>query len=650
MTQVSSKLSVAQATDPVIAASAVRRLAGASLILPRSEFDLAVAEDRARIVSFGGTAGIYQAGQLFQIVGEAGVRSWLIGIGADNASIAAASHARTVILPSGASVVLAGDANVVIPVSGAPGNGIGAIGDLAIDVAGSNYYTKTGTAVWSAPTAIFPGVGGAGGSALPTIVAFSTTIPLDGVKVMTASPRDIVGPTVFNAGATKVAGAQCVVKLAANGTNTPTFPGMTEWGGSAGWINAVGTINTITFWYDGGTVYFSVMQNGSAPLTIPVPVAAVKATVGANPQVSVSFSAALGTPVPEAAKLTLTTTPAAGGTVTETMTAIAVAGSTLTLQPSRPVTAGDVSLLSYDPSQGLLANRMVDTAGNPLFGWQGLSIIVSSFLGALDGFANTPSIALSVSRRLLSSYTGPIIQVATVNSGGTPVDIGFDASGNITGLPGGTIYLHKLYDQSGNGRHFTFGGSIFRPAMVPITVAGQTRYVVLPNNTTFTASFVPNGTFVSSTGNGSLSGVFAVPSGATARWMFDSASGATVNTSRMFAVNTTFGWDGGYAGGTPTWTKTTFEGETTLHQLSNLREPTQSTLIVDNATIGVVTGLSGNVYTAQTAAENHFLFCQLSGGLQWTAQFGELIFFPSLMSGASRTALSANQKAYFGTP
>lgn len=84
----------------------------------------------------------------------------------------------------------------------------------------------------------------------------------------------------------------------------------------------------------------------------------------------------------------------------------------------------------------------------------------AAFVGVLDGYATGLGGAYSVSRRLLSSYTGALIRVRR-DSDGTEADIGFDADGLLdvnallafSGL--GSAYVVTIYDQSGLGRHVT---------------------------------------------------------------------------------------------------------------------------------------------------------------------------------------------------
>lgn len=87
--------------------------------------------------------------------------------------------------------------------------------------------------------------------------------------------------------------------------------------------------------------------------------------------------------------------------------------------------------------------------------------IKKGFTGSLDRYTPDIATATSVSRRLLSSYTGPLIRV--VNSGtSAETDIGFadngwlDETALLAARTGAEVlYVKTIYDQSGNGRHRT---------------------------------------------------------------------------------------------------------------------------------------------------------------------------------------------------
>jgi len=143
MPNVSSSLGTSQDYIPAINPSQIGKMAGVHMVFSTLvALNLAVVAERGNITA---TSPIYAAGQLFSIAAEpAGVRrAWFIG------GSAAASHARTVVLPSGFSIILAADANTVLSTTGVPAGGTGADGDIAIDVAANLYYLKAAGA-WGA--------------------------------------------------------------------------------------------------------------------------------------------------------------------------------------------------------------------------------------------------------------------------------------------------------------------------------------------------------------------------------------------------------------------------------------------------------------------------------------------------------------------
>jgi hypothetical protein len=491
-----------------------------------------------------------------------------------------------------------------------------------------------------------PGGGGAG-----VAVAFSAAIPLDGNKYMTPTPQDIVSATAFSVSGTPVIGGQCTVKLAANGVITPTFTGMTEWGGSAGWNATAGAINTIVFWFDGWTTYYAITQNSNAPITVPVPSAAVKSGTVAPSQLDITLTAAINTgAVPEASKFALVT--ANGGAQVDTVTGVSLPNSTtVRLVTNRAATPGDVTSVSYDPTRGLLAQRMVDVAGNLLFAWSNMSVAVQSFIGILDGFGQTSSFALSVNRRLRTGYVGPIIRVSTSATGGTTTDISAGPDGTITGLPGGSVYLDRLYDQSGFARDFTFIGGTSRPLLTAITVGAFTRYSVMPSNSLFTASMPPEGGLISAASGSSFAGVFCVVDGAGGSGQGRSLLNTAAGTMRILGIAGNFTLNAAFTNVEPNYASAAFSSLTVLRQVDRIRNGANQNARVDGAALAAITTGVGNQYAGVTTPATVSLF-QDNGGsanAQWDGRFAEMIWFADALTNGNRDTLAANQRAHWGT-
>jgi hypothetical protein len=80
------------------------------------------------------------------------------------------------------------------------------------------------------------------------------------------------------------------------------------------------------------------------------------------------------------------------------------------------------------------------------------------FVGPLDGFSANAIGLWSISKRLLTSYTGALIRVRR-SSDNAESDIGADAAGNLDSaaltsfVGGGSWFLRWVYDETGNGHH-----------------------------------------------------------------------------------------------------------------------------------------------------------------------------------------------------
>ena len=144
--------------------------------------------------------------------------------------------------------------------------------------------------------------------------------------------QTVSGPIAFTASTTNArAGVTVSVDLRANGTNVPTFSGFREWDGSSGYVNTSNVRNCITFFYRGGTAYYSINQQFGAAAD-PTPATAVTMTGPASGRVSAASTnftvGANGTITG-----TIVVTPsdsAGGGTFTPTTVSISAATPTAT--------------------------------------------------------------------------------------------------------------------------------------------------------------------------------------------------------------------------------------------------------------------------------------------------------------------------------
>ena len=218
-------------------------------------------------------------------------------------------------------------------------------------------------------------------SALPTAIAHSTTIPLDGDVVM--AQQTVTGAPTYTAG-TLTAGGSCVLRLLAAGTgNAPTFPGL-EFGTSMGYDNSTaGKVNIVTVWTNDGTnVFFSVAQPaaGAADTTAPTFVSA--AGTEGSAAITLTFS--------EALSATLTGSVTLGGP-TRTVISAVVSGSTVVVTASAPYANGDAPTVTYP------AGWVRDAAGNQAVAGSARAVTLAA--------AVTP-VKVRLTSRTLMSETG----------------------------------------------------------------------------------------------------------------------------------------------------------------------------------------------------------------------------------------------------
>lgn len=197
-------------------------------------------------------------------------------------------------------------------------------------------------------------------SALPSAIAFSSSIPLDGNKTM---PRTAVNAAIqFVVGAV-AEGGQCVVPLVANGLLMPSFgPGWNADSNSDTWRNAAGALHKLYAYYEDGLAWYLIRDTGitlsaaATSLTVSGPSAGVvnsasgAITVRANgalsaPATVTASSNVAGTISPTSAVLsssgsvTFTFTPAVAGSATLTFSASGLSSAALAYTVSAAATA-----------------------------------------------------------------------------------------------------------------------------------------------------------------------------------------------------------------------------------------------------------------------------------------------------------------------
>lgn len=199
--------------------------------------------------------------------------------------------------------------------------------------------------------------------ALWSSTGFSTTIPLDGIKVMPG--QAISGALAFTAGASPQPGGTCYLRLTADGVHTPSFPGFAEHGASAGFDGRAGAINLLTLWHDGTGGFYAVAQPVAPPATAVVASATI---ANASPgEIVVAFSVSLD-PAHLPASSAFAITDSGGA---DAVTAAAIVEGQLVLTKSRATMAADAVTLAYAPPA---ADPLTDINGNLVSGFGGRAV------------------------------------------------------------------------------------------------------------------------------------------------------------------------------------------------------------------------------------------------------------------------------------
>lgn len=101
----------------------------------------------------------------------------------------------------------------------------------------------------------------------------------------------------------------------------------------------------------------------------------------------------------------------------------------------------------------------------------------AAFVGVLDDYTTDMAVAWSVRKRLLTSYTGPLLKIRR-DADNTELDIGYTANGLLDEAAleafcvGGTGsgYIRTIYDQSGNGINIGQATAANQPLLVQSSV------------------------------------------------------------------------------------------------------------------------------------------------------------------------------------
>lgn len=299
--------------------------------------------------------------------------------------------------------------------------------------------SKGSELTWAELDANFSDLAGAVNSLLPQSIAYSTTIPLDGIKKM---PRtQISSATQFTLGAV-ADGGQCVIPVKSNGSVVPTFDAALNLDPySDGWRNIAGALHNIYAYYEDGIAWCLIKDTGltfneATALAVSGPSAGYVNAASSN--IAVTANGTLAAPVTITPSSTvagsfspLSASLSDGGNVVFTFTPTATGSAVLTFAAAGLTSA----TLSYSVSAAATAPAQVTglTIGIPTSSTQPLSWTAPS-----DGG---------------SPITDYVVQCSTDNTTWTTFadGAGTTTSATVTGLTASTLYYYRVAATNGIG-------------------------------------------------------------------------------------------------------------------------------------------------------------------------------------------------------
>lgn len=319
-----------------------------------------------------------------------------------------------------------------------------------------------------------------------TSAAFSPVINL--AENLVLSQQNVTGPINFTATGTHQIGKTVIARLVANGSNVPTFSNaFKERSSSKGYVNTLGTINDIYFYYNGTEITYAIDSIGVADITAPTLVSAIIAN-GAPAIVALTFSEALDQ---------TTTLQTADFTVTgKTITGVAFASATvINITVGAAFAAGNTANVAYNKS-GTLANNIKDPAGNTALTIAATAItnniagaptvvnftesqILSGFFGYFDITSNTARRVFTGAATWSGWVTGTELKVAIGAGGSNPYWASVDnadetqmtmVSGSMTVFTGLSDTAHFVRIRTDSG--YTGGNNYFNRTGTVMTVTG----------------------------------------------------------------------------------------------------------------------------------------------------------------------------------
>lgn len=248
--------------------------------------------------------------------------------------------------------------------------------------------------------------------------SFTTVVPFNVQGITYMTQQTVSSALTFTIPAGAVLGSVIYTRLVADGTNTHTFTGMKEWGGSLGYDNRNGIVNELQFLYDGYDYWYSWSQAvGATPIDVTAPTASSALVANATPTtVTITASEALDPSYASQASAFVI----AGHTTNAT----SVIGSTIILTVTPAFVNGESKTVAYTKTG---TNDIRDIAGNTMNNFSGLAITNNvqpnatgvTMTGPTSGTVGTASTNFTIGVTPVgSNITGSVVVTPSDSAGG----------------------------------------------------------------------------------------------------------------------------------------------------------------------------------------------------------------------------------------
>ncbi|MBY0236650.1 MAG: fibronectin type III domain-containing protein [Burkholderiaceae bacterium] len=322
---------------------------------------------------------------------------------------------------------------------------------------------------WAELDANFTDIAAAVNFLLPQDIAYSTAIPFIGNRYM--PQQSLSGAVAFTVNAIgAIKGAQTYLRLVGDGATTPTFSGMKEWGGSAGWDARAGIANQIQFFYDGNDYWYSISQavGASAVDSVAPTFSSAAVSNAARTVIVLSMSEALdAASVPAASAFSVS-----GG---KTVTGVAISGANVNLTVSSAYAYGNAITVQYTKPGSSVVK---DQSGNESTSFGPVSVTnnIATVPGAPTiGAATAGNASASVAFATPASNGGaPITGYTVTSSPGGFTGTGSASPVTVPGLTNGTAYTFTATATNSEG---TGASSAASNSVTPAFASGPPNQV-----------------------------------------------------------------------------------------------------------------------------------------------------------------------------